>query len=139
LDAISETVMIFNLDDLVAAADGLDTADDSEFIMASITVGNGPYGLTLDAANNRLYVANTDDDTISVIDTLINQEITRVSLDDDDIASAFKRGCDQPFDLTVATYNNVPFVFAACFASHDVVVLNAQTLAVVEVFPNTEL
>ncbi len=139
VDAITETVMLFDLNLLVAPASSPESVDDSEFLLASITVGNNPYGLALDAANNRLYVANTDDDTISVIDIVTYQEIARISLAADDISTAFLRDCDQPFGLTVGTYNAVPYLFVACIASHDVAVINSNTLNLVAIFPNTEM
>jgi YVTN family beta-propeller protein len=139
IDAITETVMVFDVNALVAATDAPEIVDDSSFLLASITVGNNPYGMTIDAANNRLYVGNLADDSLTVIDTLTYQEIARISLDSDDIDAGFKRDCDQPFDLALDTYNAVPFVFIACAASHDIMVVNTETLEVVSVFPNTEI
>ena len=37
--------------------------------MATIPVGNGPDGIAIDAATHTAYVANANDDTVSVIDT----------------------------------------------------------------------
>ncbi|MBU0507010.1 MAG: hypothetical protein ABII18_01450 [bacterium] len=139
IDAITETVMVFDVNALVAATDAPEAVDDSSFLLATITVGNDPYGMAIDAANNRLYVGNLADDSLSVIDTLTYQEIARISLDSDDIATGFKRDCDEPFALALDTYNAVPFVFIACAASHDITVVNTETLEVVSVFPNTKI
>lgn len=49
-------------------------------MIATITVGRHPTALALDAAENRLYVANTNDDSISVIDTATRAVISTISL-----------------------------------------------------------
>jgi YVTN family beta-propeller protein len=45
-------------------------------VVAEIPVGLHPSGMALDAAANRLYVANAHSDTVSVIDTAANQVIS---------------------------------------------------------------
>lgn len=49
-------------------------------MVASITVGRHPTALALDAVANRLYVANTNDDSISIIDTATRAVISTISL-----------------------------------------------------------
>ncbi|MCH9649315.1 MAG: hypothetical protein K0U98_13830 [Deltaproteobacteria bacterium] len=49
---------------------------------ASIEVGEGPTGLALDEARGRLYVLNRFAASISIIDTAVEQEISRVALFD---------------------------------------------------------
>ncbi|WP_106892851.1 beta-propeller fold lactonase family protein [Ahniella affigens] len=50
--------------------------------LARIDVGQGPTGLALNAAVNRLYVLNKFDASISVVDTNTNQEASRLSFFD---------------------------------------------------------
>ena len=45
-----------------------------------ITVGGGPSGLVLDEANDRLYVLNRFDNTISIVDPTAKSELSTVSL-----------------------------------------------------------
>jgi YVTN family beta-propeller protein len=45
-------------------------------VVAEIPVGLHPSGMALDAAANRLYVANAHSDTVSVIDTSANQVVS---------------------------------------------------------------
>ncbi len=45
-----------------------------------ITVGGGPTGLVLDEANSRLYVFNRFDNTISIVDTLTDAELSTVAV-----------------------------------------------------------
>ena len=43
-------------------------------VTVHITVGDGPYGIAFDSANNRMYVGNYIDSTVSVIDTLDEED-----------------------------------------------------------------
>jgi len=45
-----------------------------------INVGNGPSGLALNEADQRLYVLNRFDNTISIVDTSANTEIDRIGV-----------------------------------------------------------
>jgi len=139
VDAATEAVWVFDLKALPAAVTIPESVEDSEFLVTSISVGNDPNGLALDEANHRLYVGNTADDTISVIDTLTYQEIDRISLDLVDLADNFIRDGEEPFGLQVGEFNGTTFLFVACFKSGSVVVINTNTLKVVEVFPNNTL
>lgn len=139
LDGITEAVWIFDMNALSTASGGLVSVDDATFLIHTVSVGNNPNGLTVDATNHRMYVANSDDDTVSVIDTLTYQEVARVSLDQDDISSSFLRDGVYPTSLKIGTFNSTTYLFVACFSSHDVIMINTDTLGVVEVFPNTEL
>ncbi len=57
-------------------------ADVSGTRLARIEVGEGPTGLVLDAARDRLYVVNKFDASLSVVDTVTNTEIDRVPFHD---------------------------------------------------------
>lgn len=139
LDPVEEAVWIFDLTLLAAPASAPSTVDDSTFLITTISVGNNPNGVALDPNNNRLYVSNTDDNTISVIDTLTLEELTRISVDGDDISSGFLRDLDQPFGLALGTFNGATFLFVAGFNANSIGVINTGTLNVVEIFPNNNL
>ena len=139
LDAVTKSVWIFDTTQLAAASSTPSSAEDATFLITTVSVGKNPNGMALDSTNNRLYVGNTDDDTISVIDTVTFQEFARVSVHQDDISSSFLRDGEEPFALAVGTFNSVPYVFVAGFVGNSVVVINTQTLKVVEVFPNNTL
>jgi YVTN family beta-propeller protein len=47
-------------------------------VVARVPVGSGPHGLRLSADGRRLYVANMEDDSLSVIDTAARREIARI-------------------------------------------------------------
>jgi YVTN family beta-propeller protein len=51
----------------------IDTATNT--VVATITVGSGPYGVAVNPAGTRVYVANRLDSTVSVIDTATNTVI----------------------------------------------------------------
>ncbi|MDO8520346.1 MAG: hypothetical protein Q7T11_09350, partial [Deltaproteobacteria bacterium] len=109
-----------------------DEVDDSTLIVSVISLGANPNGLALDAANNRAYVTNTGDHSVSVIDLILGEEIARISLDEDD--TEFD-DCEDPFGIAVGTFDGVPFVFTANLGTNNIAVINANTLNVVEVFP----
>ncbi|MFL6441836.1 MAG: YncE family protein, partial [Nitrososphaeraceae archaeon] len=47
-------------------------------MIASIPVGNGPNGITLDSSSGKIYVTNTFSNNISVIDDSKNKVITTI-------------------------------------------------------------
>ena len=49
-------------------------------VTAEIAVGLHPTGIALDAARNRLYVTNSNSDTISVVDTLRNKVVETIPI-----------------------------------------------------------
>lgn len=138
LDGVTEAVWVFDMNALPSPSSTPESVDDSKFLLTTMSVGNDPNGIALDETNNRLYVGNSADDTISVLDTLTFQEIDRISLDQDDISTAFLRDGEDPIGLALGTFNSVTYLFVACFSSHDVLVINTKTLNVVNVFPNRE-
>lgn len=138
LDAYAEAVWIFNLDNLSAPSSTPEETDDSYFLVTTISVGNNPMGMALDTTHNRLYVSNMDDDTISVIDTVSQQEITQISIDEDFISEGFLRDGESPIALALGEFNGVTYLFVAGFTSNSIVVINTESLGVVEIYPNTE-
>ncbi|MCP5463743.1 MAG: hypothetical protein H7A33_01830 [Deltaproteobacteria bacterium] len=139
LDGLLEAVWVFDVSLLSTPSSSPEQVDDSSFLIDVIGVGNNPNALAMDAANNRLYVSNSGDDSVSVIDTLSLQEINRISLDEDDISTKYVRDGDYPFGMAVGTFNGTSFLFVACFESNTVIVINTNTQTVVEVFPNNNL
>lgn len=139
VDATAEAVWVFDWDLLEDPTETPETFDDSKFVINSIGVGNDPNGMAFDADNNRLYVANSADNTISVIDTDLLDEIARVSVDEDDIDSGFSRAVEDPVALAVGDVNGETYVFVAGFSSNSIAIIRASTLEVVQVFPNNSL
>lgn len=138
LDVVTESVWVFETSLLPANPATPGEVDDAPFLLTTISVGSNPNGMAIDVANNRLYVGNTDDDTISVIDTLTNLELTRVSVGDDDSTSTTRDG-HQPFDIAVAPFSGRTYVFVAGFGANSIVIIDALTLNVVEIFPDNSL
>jgi YVTN family beta-propeller protein len=94
--------------------------------------------MALDSTGNRLYVGNSLDNTVSVIDTLTYSELTRISVDEDDL-TGFSRDGDFPFALTLGTFNGTQYLFVAAFSANSIVMINTDTLRVVEVYPGNTL
>lgn len=138
LDGLTTTVWVFNMDLLAAAVTVPEAVNDSSFLMTTVNVGNDPNGMVLDAVNNHLYVANTFDDSISVIDTLSFSEILRRPVGEDDVPSTFNRFCDEPFGLDLGTFNGTQYLFVTCFKSSALLMMSTGNMQPVEIFPNTE-
>ena len=139
LDANARLVWIFDLDLLSAASATPEEVDDSSFLVATVSVGTLPAGMVLDTVNSRLYVANSFDDTISVIDTLSYTEIARVSLDDEDLPVAYNREGRTPSGLTLGTFGGRQFLLVACLGSNAVALIDTLTLRLVELYPDNAL
>ena len=119
---------------LPAATSSIQEVDDSVLTLAQIDLGLNPNGITYDANLGRIYVTNLGENTLSVIDTTTLVEIARVSFDKDDTGYSFDG--KQPFAVTTGTFDGVPLVFVGDIDGGVIFVINANTLKVVEVFPN---
>ena len=105
-DSYSDTVSVIN----TATCNAQDTAGCGQ-TPATLTVGNGPGGLAVDAATDTVYVVNAGDNTVSVVDGATCN-------------STNKSGCGQ----TAATVpvGNFPFVAVVDPANHTLYVSNAS-------------
>jgi len=138
LDPTAELVWIFDVSEFAIPSSTPGSVDDSTFLLGVVSVGANPSGMALDATDGRLYVANSSDNTISVIDTVIQDEIARVSVDPDDL-TAFARSGNFPYALAVGTFGGTKYLFVTGFNDNSVVMIRTQTLSVVEVFPDNAL
>lgn len=139
LDANARLVWIFDLDLLSAASATPEEVDDSGFLVATVSVGTSPAGMVLDTVNSRLYVSNSFDDTISVIDTLSDTEMARISLDDEDLPVVYNREGRTPSGLALGTFGGRQFLIVACLGSNAVALIDTLTLRLVELYPDNAL
>jgi len=102
--------------------------------VASIPVGSDPGEVIVDEANSRAYVANTDDDTVSVIDTKLFTEIGRVAVDAN-LPANFDPG-DGPFPLALANIDGKNYLYVGNFFSNNITVVDADALTVLSSFPD---
>jgi DNA-binding beta-propeller fold protein YncE len=102
--------------------------------VASIPVGSDPGEVIVDEANSRAYVSNTDDDTVSVIDTNLFVEISRVAVDNN-LPPNFDPG-DGPFPLALANIDGKNYLYVGNFFSNNITVVDADALTVLSSFPD---
>lgn len=102
--------------------------------VASIPVGSDAGEVVVDEANGRAYVSNTDDDTVSVIDTNLFVEITRVAVDAN-LPANFDPG-DGPFPLALANVDGKNYLYVGNFFSNNITVVDADALTVLSSFPD---
>ena len=138
LDPLTSLVWIFDLDQLDAPTTTPGSIDDATFLLDTIPVGSGATGMALDTSNQKLYVANSTDNTISVIDTLTRTEVARISVAATDLTD-YNRGGDSPYALTLGTFNGTEYLIATGYTANSVVLINTTTLKVVAVYPNNTL
>ncbi len=55
------------------------TTSATDSVISTIPVGAGPYGAVYDPDNNRIYVANYDEGSVSVIDAKTNKVVANIS------------------------------------------------------------
>lgn len=139
VDSDSEAILVFDFDLLPEPETIPETLDASEFLVASLGVGQDPNGLAMDAETHRLFVCNSFDDTLSVIDTVSLQEIARVSLNADDISADFVRDVQDPVSVTLGSFGGEKYVFVAGFTSNSIAVVRLATLEVVAVYPSNDV
>src|SRR5689334_11253548 len=62
----------------------------AESVVTAIRVGNGPGGIAINPATGKLYVANSQDNTVSVIDSSTNQVVGKpIPVGDNPVGIAF--------------------------------------------------
>jgi YVTN family beta-propeller protein len=71
-------------------------------VTATITVGDTPRGIAFDSVNNRMYVANRSDDTVSVINTATNTVTATITVGDGPSGIEFDSANNRMY---VANYN----------------------------------
>ena len=70
---------------------------DTAAVEAVINVGDDPRGIDIAPDNSRVYVANRFDNTISVINTELNDEVQVINLGESELVSA-----NEPYDVVVS-------------------------------------
>jgi YVTN family beta-propeller protein len=80
-----------------------DALAEENTVIATITVGVIPHGVAFDSANNRMYVTNSDDDTVSVINTATNNVDATISVGNDPRGIAFDSANNRMY---VANYDS---------------------------------
>lgn len=132
VDGNPPALWIFDSSHLSDPGETPDEMDDSTLLIDVIGLGSNPNGIAVDTANQRVYVANTSDKSVSVVDLVLMTEVARISLDDEDTDLT---DVSEPFGIATGTFDGVPLIFVANISSNNIAVINANTLQVVEVFP----
>lgn len=90
-------------------------------VQAPIAVGKAPSGVLLNAKSERLYVANRDDDTLSVLDLSTGKTLATLTTG------------DAPYGLVLNEQKNQLYVINV--RSSDVTVIDTRQLKVIEQWP----
>ena len=90
-------------------------------VVSPIEVGNGPWGAAFDSTNQRMYVSNRSDDTVSIIDTETNTVTGTVRVGDQPLVLAFDSVHHQ--------------IYVPNYASHNVSVISTANNTVIATVP----
>jgi YVTN family beta-propeller protein len=82
-------------------------------VKARISVGQGPTGLAIDEARQRLYVLNRFDETLSVVDLKARAEVGRVPVGFNPESTTVKQGRRFLYDSTLSAHGDL-----ACASCH---------------------
>lgn len=132
VDGDRPSLWVLDPDLLPAVTEAPEEVDDSLVVVKQISLGRDPNGITLDLVQNRAYIANAIDRSVSIISLTLQEEIARISLDDDD--TDLDR-IDDPFTIAAGNFDGVNLVFIANFNTDNISVMNADTFEVLQVFP----
>ncbi|MGH9761920.1 MAG: hypothetical protein ACREAC_13915, partial [Blastocatellia bacterium] len=87
--------------------------DSNGNVQARIAVGNGPTGLAIDAEGKKLYVLNSFDGTVSIVDLGTGAEVNRVSAGFNPEPAQIQRGRLFLYDASLSAHGDV-----ACASCH---------------------
>ena len=88
--------------------------DPAGAVRARINVGQGPTGLALDEARQRLYVLNRFDETLSVVDLRGRVEVTHVPIGFNPEPQTVRRGRNFLYDASLSAHGDL-----ACASCHS--------------------
>ncbi|HEX8097977.1 MAG TPA: hypothetical protein VF507_08070, partial [Pyrinomonadaceae bacterium] len=111
--------------DIVRAQDGtlyvaatgsakVGVVDSSGAVLARIGVGQGPTGLALDQARNRLYVLNRFDETLSVVDLVSRSQVSSVAVGFNPEPGGVRQGRRFLYDASLSAHGDL-----ACASCHN--------------------
>lgn len=101
--ADGHTVYVAGFSSAKVGAYDTDKLEAGEIQKTLIPVGDGPSGLALDSANNRLYVMNRLDQSISIVSLSQNQETQRIALPYDPTPAKVREGRQFLYDARISS------------------------------------
>ncbi len=87
--------------------------DQAGAVQTRINVGQGPTGLTLDEARQRMYVLNRFDETLSIVDVKQRSEIARISIGFNPEPQSVRQGRRFLYDAGLSAHGDL-----ACASCH---------------------
>lgn len=118
------------LDDIDASVDELQA---STLLKGSLTLGDDPNEIVLDATSRLAYVSNLESDDISVVDMDQLIELKRISVSEN-LPAGVDAG-EEPFGLALANIGGTVYLFVTNLQSNNVSVIDTSSLSVVASFP----
>ena len=88
--------------------------DPAGSVQARINVGQGPTGLTIDVARQRLYVLNRFDETLSVVDLKGRAEVARIPVGFNPEPASVRQGRRFLYDASLSAHGDL-----ACASCHS--------------------
>lgn len=101
--------------------------------VASIPVGLDPQEVLVDETGSRIYVSNNVSNDISVIDTNLQIEVDRITVDEN-LPAGVPIG-EGPFGMALANIGGTNYLYVANFDSNNVTIIDADAGTVVAGFP----
>ncbi|MFO1519885.1 MAG: hypothetical protein U1F57_09530 [bacterium] len=105
----------------------------SSLAVAEIPLGNDPNEITLDSVNQRAYVPNSQDNTVSIIDTNLFVEVARIAMDKN-LPAGIPVGT-YPFSVGVYHSGGIPYLYVLNHDSSNITIMNGATQSIVGHFP----
>ena len=113
---------------LTLGARPVHAASSSNTVIATVNVGNSPHGLAFDPVNSKMYVANTDSNTTSLVDSLTNMVTATIPVGTGPVAAAFDPATN---NMYVADFGRFISPSAGFFLGENVSVIDSTSNAVI--------
>ncbi len=105
----------------------------SSVAVNQIPLDQNPNEIALDTVNSRAYVTLSNENELSIIDTQLQVEITRLHLDQS-LPAGVNIG-QNPFGVSVGHFGGVPYIYVLNLNTNNISIINGTTQSVVSSFP----
>lgn len=132
IDGSFPALWVYEIANLPEAGESITLIDDSSLLIGQVDLGKNPTRILIDETNERIYITNSGDPSLSVIDSRFLTSLERISFLNEDTGLGTM---EQPFGLSLGTLNETTYLFVTFFQSDLIAIIDTTTLKILKRIP----